>query len=132
MQVLHSLINRKCWKNLRGQSHNIYIFCDLNIKKYIYSKWFSIKSVIYFVIWTWFPSIWITIETMVCSRHFKLDDFKWTLVRKLLKPESIPSVFKLFDELFRFLCRLKCGLFNRIFRSGLVVNCLQSVEKLLF
>lgn len=30
---------------------------------------------------------------MVCSRHFKPDDYKWTPVRKTLKPESIPSVF---------------------------------------
>jgi hypothetical protein len=32
-------------------------------------------------------------QTVVCSRHFKKDDFKWTPVRKTLKKESIPSLF---------------------------------------
>ncbi|XP_065925018.1 THAP domain-containing protein 6-like [Magallana gigas] len=29
----------------------------------------------------------------VCSQHFKSEDFKWTPVRKTLKPGSVPSVF---------------------------------------
>jgi hypothetical protein len=30
---------------------------------------------------------------VVCSRHFKTEDFRWTVVRKCLKPDAIPSVF---------------------------------------
>ena len=29
----------------------------------------------------------------MCSRHFKTEDFRWTLVRKCLKPDAVPSVF---------------------------------------
>nr|XP_022327020.1 uncharacterized protein LOC111126573 [Crassostrea virginica] len=32
-------------------------------------------------------------NTVVCSRHFKTEDFRWTLVRKCLKPDAVPSVF---------------------------------------
>lgn len=35
----------------------------------------------------------ITSTTVVCSLHFKREDFKWTPVRKTLLPESIPSIF---------------------------------------
>lgn len=30
----------------------------------------------------------------MCSRHFKTEDFRWTLVRKCLKPDAVPSVFQ--------------------------------------
>ncbi|XP_048749122.1 uncharacterized protein LOC125661232 [Ostrea edulis] len=33
-------------------------------------------------------------NTVVCSRHFKTEDFRWTLVRKCLKPDAVPSVFQ--------------------------------------
>ncbi|CAG2195246.1 unnamed protein product [Mytilus edulis] len=35
----------------------------------------------------------ISDQTVLCSRHFKLTDFKWTPVRKTLKPDSVPSIF---------------------------------------
>ncbi|CAC5398532.1 unnamed protein product [Mytilus coruscus] len=35
----------------------------------------------------------ISDQTVVCSRHFKLTDFKWTPVRKTMKPDSVPSIF---------------------------------------
>ncbi|CAC5419576.1 unnamed protein product [Mytilus coruscus] len=35
----------------------------------------------------------ISDQTVVCSRHFKPTDFKWTPVRKTLKPDSVPSIF---------------------------------------
>ncbi|KAJ8306763.1 hypothetical protein KUTeg_015682 [Tegillarca granosa] len=35
----------------------------------------------------------ISDETVVCSKHFRSEDFKWTPVRKTLKPEAVPSIF---------------------------------------
>lgn len=37
--------------------------------------------------------IQISEQTVVCSQHFKSEDFKWTPIRKTLKPGSVPSVF---------------------------------------
>lgn len=34
----------------------------------------------------------------MCSRHFKNTDFKWTPLRKTLKPGSVPSIFNWTDE----------------------------------
>ena len=31
---------------------------------------------------------------MVCSRHFTAEDYRWTLARKCLKPDGVPSVFE--------------------------------------
>ncbi|XP_078318707.1 uncharacterized protein LOC144620793 [Crassostrea virginica] len=39
------------------------------------------------------PLFKISEHTVVCSRHFKTSDYKWTPVRKTLKPGSVPSVF---------------------------------------
>ncbi|CAC5390003.1 unnamed protein product [Mytilus coruscus] len=39
------------------------------------------------------PMFNISDQTVVCSRHFKPTDFKWTPVRKTLKPDSVPSIF---------------------------------------
>ncbi|KAK3099693.1 hypothetical protein FSP39_008144 [Pinctada imbricata] len=33
-------------------------------------------------------------NTVVCSRHFTAEDYRWTLVRKCLKPDVVPSVFE--------------------------------------
>ena len=35
----------------------------------------------------------ITSSTVVCSKHFKKEDFKWTSVNKTLKKDAVPSVF---------------------------------------
>ncbi|CAC5422034.1 unnamed protein product [Mytilus coruscus] len=32
-------------------------------------------------------------NTVVCSKHFKKEDYRWTPNRKCLKPEAVPSVF---------------------------------------
>ncbi|XP_062605906.1 uncharacterized protein LOC134267706 [Saccostrea cucullata] len=32
-------------------------------------------------------------EAVVCSRHFKAEDYKWTPVRTTLRPGSVPSTF---------------------------------------
>ncbi|CAC5426123.1 unnamed protein product [Mytilus coruscus] len=32
-------------------------------------------------------------QTLVCSMHFKSTDYKWSPVRKTLKPDSVPSIF---------------------------------------
>nr|XP_011426981.2 THAP domain-containing protein 6-like [Crassostrea gigas] len=39
------------------------------------------------------PLFNISKEAVVCSRHFKKEDFKWTPVRKTLRPSSVPSLF---------------------------------------
>ncbi|XP_062621199.1 THAP domain-containing protein 2-like [Saccostrea cucullata] len=39
------------------------------------------------------PLFTISDQTVVCSRHFKKEDIKWTPVRTTLKPGSVPSVF---------------------------------------
>ncbi|KAJ8299598.1 hypothetical protein KUTeg_023658 [Tegillarca granosa] len=39
------------------------------------------------------PLFNISDETVVCSKHFRSEDFKWTPVRKTLKPEAVPSIF---------------------------------------
>lgn len=31
---------------------------------------------------------------MVCSRHFKKEDYRWTPNRKCLKSDAVPSVFE--------------------------------------
>ena len=41
-----------------------------------------------------FYSPQISKETVVCSRHFKKEDFKFTPVRKTLINTSVPSVFE--------------------------------------
>ncbi|VDI67622.1 Hypothetical predicted protein [Mytilus galloprovincialis] len=32
-------------------------------------------------------------NTVVCSKHFKKEDYRWTPNRKCLKPEAVPSLF---------------------------------------
>ncbi|VDH96851.1 Hypothetical predicted protein [Mytilus galloprovincialis] len=32
-------------------------------------------------------------KSLVCSKHFKKEDYRWTRNRKCLKPEAVPSVF---------------------------------------
>ncbi|XP_062605329.1 THAP domain-containing protein 1-like [Saccostrea cucullata] len=39
------------------------------------------------------PLFTISDQTVVCFRHFKKEDIKWTPVRTTLKPGSVPSVF---------------------------------------
>ncbi|KAK3107108.1 hypothetical protein FSP39_007303 [Pinctada imbricata] len=39
------------------------------------------------------PHFKISDQTVVCSRHFKKEDFRWTPVRKTLQKDSVPSVF---------------------------------------
>ncbi|XP_069105555.1 uncharacterized protein [Argopecten irradians] len=39
------------------------------------------------------PCFKIGSNTVVCSRHFKQEDFRWTLVRKCLKSDVVPSIF---------------------------------------
>ncbi|CAC5422452.1 unnamed protein product [Mytilus coruscus] len=45
------------------------------------------------IVSTAFTTEAISDQTVVCSRHFKSTDFKWTPVRKTLKPDSVPSIF---------------------------------------
>ena len=40
----------------------------------------------------------ITSSTVVCSKHFKKDDYKWTPVNKTLKKDAVPSVFDWSEE----------------------------------
>ena len=40
----------------------------------------------------------ITGDTVVCARHFKKEDYRWTLNRKCLKPGVVPSVFEWKDD----------------------------------
>ena len=35
----------------------------------------------------------ITSSTVVCSKHFKKDDYKWTPVNKTLKKDAVPLNF---------------------------------------
>ena len=40
----------------------------------------------------------ITDSTTVCKAHFKDEDFKWSPVRRTLKPSAVPSIFSWKDE----------------------------------
>ena len=40
-----------------------------------------------------FPCLQISDQTVVCSRHFKKENFKWTPVRKTLHKDVVPSIF---------------------------------------